>query len=174
MPFLAMGIDQSLTCTGVVITKVYDNGDREVTFSTSIMTQKDPKLPPLADTLVRAKDIANQLLEIIEIWKPDLIGLENLSYGSVGNATRNLAILFGVICTTLGIDEPKVVPPTTLKKFATGNGKATKADMLNAVQKEDPVFHSLLTTISIKGGRYDLADAFWIARWIENEDSKNP
>lgn len=166
-----MGIDQSLSCTGVVLTKRDDNGARTVVYSTAITTDKDPSLSPLADTLIRSKYIADKILDIEICWQPDYVALENLSYGSVGNATRNLAILFGVICTTLGLNNPNVIPPTTLKKFATGNGRATKKEMLDAILKEDSVFHHHLTNnVTIKAGRYDLADAFWISKWIENEN----
>lgn len=174
MPVLAMGIDQSLSCTGVVLRQVEDDGTSAVVYSQTISTSKDPSKSPIADTIIRSKIIADKLLDIQICWQPDYIALENLSYGSVGNATRNLAILFGVICTTMGLNEPSVVPPTTLKKFATGNGKASKKEMYEAIDREDPAFYNFLTNVTLKGGRHDLADAFWIAKWIDNENRKKP
>lgn len=174
MPTLAMGIDQSLSCTGVVLHQVEDDGSRAVVYSETISTTKDPSKSPIADTIIRSKIIADKLLDIQICWQPDYIALENLSYGSVGSATRNLAVLFGVICTTMGLQDPNAVPPTTLKKFATGNGKATKKEVLEAIDQEDPAFYNFLTKVTLKGGRHDLADAFWIAKWIENENRKKP
>lgn len=162
-----MGIDQSLTCTGVTITSIDDIGNRNVIFTESIHTVKSHHTCPIADTLTRANQIASRLEDIVLEHSPDWIGLENLSYGSVGNATRNLAILFGVICSTLKLDIPRVVPPTTLKKFATGNGKAGKKEMLAAIEYADINLFTQLDNMTIKAGKYDLADAYWIARWVE-------
>lgn len=166
MPTVTMGIDQSLTCTGVCIISTAEDGVRTSIVSDAIHTEPTMK-DPVADVLVRSMRIAEALKETTELYNPDYIAMENLSYGSVGNATRNLAILFGVICTTLGIDQPSVVPPTTLKKFATGNGKATKKDMLAAIEKEDKALFDYLDAKTIKSGKYDIADAYWIARWKE-------
>lgn len=163
----AMGIDQSLTCTGVTITSMDDMGNRKVIYSETIQTAKTHHTCPIADTLTRAHQIASRLEDIVQEFNPDWIGLENLSYGSVGNATRNLAILFGVICSTLKLDAPRVVPPTTLKKFATGNGRAGKKEMLAAIEKADSTFFNQLDKMTIKAGKYDLADAYWIARWVD-------
>lgn len=162
----AMGVDQSLSCTGVVITEIDDVGNRKVIHSESIQTVKTHHTCPIADTITRAVFIADRLKQIVHEYDPDWIGLENLSYGSVGNATRNLAILFGVICSALGLKAPRVVPPTTLKKFATGNGRAGKKEMLAAIEATDPIFFQTLNNMTIKAGKYDLADAYWIARWV--------
>lgn len=48
---------------------------------------------------------------------------------------RRLAELRGIlleICDTLDIQEPEGINPSTLKKWATGNGKANKQDMIQA------------------------------------------
>ncbi|WP_320888872.1 hypothetical protein [Bacteroides sp.] len=48
---------------------------------------------------------------------------------------RRLAELRGIlfeICDTLDIPEPEAVNPSSLKKWATGNGKAGKTDMVQA------------------------------------------
>lgn len=50
---------------------------------------------------------------------------------------RRLAELRGIlleICDTLDIPEPEAINPSTLKKWATGNGRATKEQMIRACE----------------------------------------
>lgn len=52
---------------------------------------------------------------------------------------RRLAELRGIlleICDTLNLAEPEAVNPSTLKKFATGNGRATKEQMIRACREK--------------------------------------
>lgn len=162
---VVMGIDQSLSCTGVVILEE-KGGIKTVLYHEAITTEKDPDATPMADTLTRAKYIAKQLADLQLVWDPDQIVLESLSFGSVGNATRNLAILFGIICVQLGLDDPDLVTPTSLKKYATSSGRANKKEMLAAIEQVNPELFSELNSYTIKQGKYDIADAFWIATWI--------
>lgn len=53
-----------------------------------------------------------------------------------------------------------LVPPSTLKLYTAGHGKATKAQMVRAVAAR----HQLdLSGVMVKDGRYDMADAFALA-----------
>lgn len=53
-----------------------------------------------------------------------------------------------------------MVPPSTLKLYTAGHGKATKAQMVRALAAR----HGLdLSDVLVKDGRYDLADAFGLA-----------
>ena len=53
-----------------------------------------------------------------------------------------------------------LVPPTTLKLYTAGHGKATKAQMVAALAAR----HQLdLSAVKVKDGRYDMADAFALA-----------
>lgn len=101
------------------------------------------------------------------------IQLEGLSYGSVGNATRNLAMLFGVLCNSLELSQPKTIAPTSLKKWATGRGDADKAMMLEAVRLEDPEFYNIVSQIPVSRGRYDIVDAYHLARNLEDRYESN-
>lgn len=166
MATVTMGIDQSLTCTGVTVLKTDSEGNVEILLTEAISTSKT-NLPPMADTIHRAKEIASKLDAIQVKYRPDYVAIESLSFGSAGNATRNLAILFGIICVAMGIDNPNLVPPTTLKKFATGNGRASKKDMLAAIEASNLGLFLILNNTTIKAGKYDIADAYWIARWME-------
>ena len=53
-----------------------------------------------------------------------------------------------------------MVPPSTLKLYTAGHGKATKAQMVRALAAR----HGLdLSRVMVKDGRYDMADAFALA-----------
>jgi Holliday junction resolvasome RuvABC endonuclease subunit len=64
----------------------------------------------------------------------DLVVIEGYSFGSKGRAVFNIGELGGVVRLSLweeGI--PYVdIPPTCLKKFATGRGNSSKDDVLQA------------------------------------------
>ena len=77
-------------------------------------------------------------------------------------AVKSLSELHGIlleVCDELGLPEPEYVNPMTLKKFATGNGKATKLDMINSC-KERFNFHPQ---------NDDHADAFWLFKYYCNK-----
>jgi len=53
-----------------------------------------------------------------------------------------------------------IVPPTTLKMYTTGHGKATKAQMVSALKAR----HGLdLSGVKVTHGKYDMADAYALA-----------
>lgn len=53
-----------------------------------------------------------------------------------------------------------LVPPSTLKLYTAGHGKATKAQMVRAVAARH---QTDLAGVMVKDGRYDMADAFALA-----------
>ena len=168
---VSMGIDQSLTCTGVVILRHY-NDQYEVLHVEAISTTKTG-LEDYADTLDRAIRIADRLVEISKEFEVTDYCIEGLSFGSAGNATRNLAMLMAIICLKLEITNPYTVPPTTLKKYATGNGRADKKAMLASIEQENEVLFNYLNPMTIKAGKYDLADAYYLSKHLlENNLTK--
>lgn len=165
-----MGIDQSLTSTGVVVVE-----NKKFIYSDVVRTSKTDLECPYADTLERAQCIAQELSMVVKSLEisNENIQLEGLSYGSVGNATRNLAMLFGVLCNSLELSQPKTIAPTSLKKWATGRGDADKAMMLEAVRLEDPEFYNIVSQIPVSRGRYDIVDAYHLARNLEDRYESN-
>lgn len=159
---IVLGIDQSLTSTGVCVIADID-GVHTIKYAGALATEPTG-LGGYADVLNRANDIADRIENIIDLYGVNEIAIEGLSFGSVGDATRNLAILFGIICSRLNIDNPYTVPPTTLKKYATGNGRAKKQDMLASIEEKDIELFEGLSKKTIKAGKYDMADAFWLSK----------
>jgi len=152
---LVLGIDQSYTSTGFVVLDSDKN----------IIDHGIIKSNPEDDMIQRARFIADQLVTIALKHKPKKIALEGLAFGSKGDATRDLGGLFFLIVDSLrhrfGF-EISVIPPTTLKKFATGNGRAKKQEMYSALPEQAILEMQYLKT----KGMYDVTDAYWICSYL--------
>jgi Holliday junction resolvasome RuvABC endonuclease subunit len=116
------------------------------------------------DIFERAHYITNQLINITNLYKPDHVALEGLSLSNFGNATRDLAGLQFVIVSMLRFYHGYniiIIPPKTVKKIATGNGNASKDDMIEHLPK---IVREEFAAIGYKKstGLKDLADAYWI------------
>ncbi len=151
-----LGIDQSLTCTGVCVLDQDLNILKAATISS----------PNSMDEFDRASYIAAVILTYIQSFNPTHVILEGLAFGSSGDATRKLAGLQFVIVTQIRsyCDIPiSIVAPTTLKKFATGSGKSKKPVMLEHVPSEAK---QILTSHFKKTkGLYDVVDAYFLASY---------
>lgn len=92
-----------------------------------------------------------------------MVAVEGPSYGSASlGGHEEMAWLRGTVQRALWLDRVPfmVVPPASLKLYATGNGRADKAAVLAAAENQ------LGLTIAgpVKDSRYDMADAYWLAR----------
>lgn len=155
-----LGIDQSYSSCGVVL---LDNG--KITDLDKIVGNKQ------WDCYDRAMDVARQIKWFCTANQPiDLVGIEGLAFNKRGNQTRDLAGLLFTIMIELRAnghrDSSVIVPPKTVKKFATGKGNATKEQMYEALPKD---VKDLFEEKGYKKttGRSDLTDAYWIARYRE-------
>lgn len=92
----------------------------------------------------------------------DLVVIEGSAYGAKGNAVEQLAALrYEVRVALWSLRIPfAIVSPTRLKVYTTGDGKAGKVKMVNAVVDGYGVPLKLWT---VAQGRYDVADAFALA-----------
>lgn len=155
-----LGIDQSFTSTGLVV------------FEDNLLIYKDifsssKKNGDIHQIFERVIEVKNRVIQVCIEHHIDKVNIEGLGFGARGDATRNLAGLqFGIVCDLiekLNI-RPMVIAPTSLKKKATGSGKATKEEMVSSIQLIDGNFHEYLLSIPKTKGRYDLADAYWLAK----------
>jgi Holliday junction resolvasome RuvABC endonuclease subunit len=160
---MILGIDQSFTSTGLVTW----NGSEVVNYQL-VKTDKDD-LDPLA-LFKRCIKISDIIISIIDNTPITQVNLEGLGFGSVGNATRNLAMLQASIITRIIEKHPyveiNIIPPTTLKKFATGAGKAGKQEMYDALPQE---IKNKFKDIKKTKGLYDLTDAFFLAVYTKDK-----
>lgn len=156
-----IGIDQSFTCTGVVVL-VDGQMTRFETISTKDLKDKDIHF--------RANFIAEQLASIIYIEKPDRISMEGLAFQQIGNATRDLAGLQFVLINkiTYQMGHPvELHTPLAVKKLATGSGKSKKEQVIEALP--DDVLAAFKAAKYVKTrGLADLADAYFIAKCSES------
>ena len=169
-----MGIDQSLTCTGVVVLDIMSNmGSREpnieVDYAGSIKTVKGED-DFIFDTLKRGNQIVEELVTIAMDNGVDVICFETPSLASKGNATRTLPLLLGIILRGLnevvkghGIQMYHVAPKS-LKKIATGSGNASKDEMFEQLAVDCPELHADLLGKPKSVGRYDQTDAYYLAK----------
>ena len=153
---LTMGIDQSFTSTGLVIL----DGKNLIHYEV-IHSSKDREI------VGRLQQIYQRILKLTIHFKPDHIIIEGLGFGARGNATRDLGGLFYCIqdrlIHDLNFDSIHTVAPTSLKKFATNFGKASKQQMLEALPEDI----SMVFTHHYKKtkGLMDLVDGYWLAEW---------
>lgn len=184
-----LSIDQSMASCAYV---VFDNGVpifKEVLHTTG----SEKKAGTSSDWCLYFKNPAEQMAyitakiaDVCESFEIDHIVLESLSFGSVGNATRDLAGLFFCIQLTLlregySMDNLHTVAPTSVKSWArkqlTGeeqevkdkNGKMGKLkmgkdEMMRVCDMLQPNFLDGYTKSGKKGGATDLADAYLIGR----------
>lgn len=147
-----IAVDQSLTKTGII---VFNNEKIEhfEIFKTS--TNHDP--------YQRSWDIATRISDLASIHKPNKIAIEGLAFNTQGNATRDLAGLQFTIITKLRfVDHISVtiIPPTTIKKIATGKGNSKKGMLFKCLPDG---IKNLFQNAGFKKttGLLDLTDAYW-------------
>lgn len=143
-----MGLDPSLTCTGVVVVGPPTHEGAESVFGAVIKTKP-------GDITPRLDLIAGEIMELVLLHRPELICIEGLAFGARGQAMLDLAGLHHVIRRDLMHYRVEVVAPQALKKFVTGKGNTKKDQMRLAVYKKWGV--EFLTT--------DETDAYALAQW---------
>lgn len=189
MSEMYLGIDQSFRSTGLCLAD--ENGKVLHDHLIRIDPDKDEEIMEYVE-LGEFKDLdkswqkiilARRVRTLVAEWYRQLldtlpsdvllhVNIEGLGFGSVGDNTRSLAGLqFLMIDSLLTINDNyacyvtpsiEVIPPTTLKKFATGNGKADKNGMFDSLPEETKERY---TKVLKTKGRSDLTDAYWLSMW---------
>ena len=182
----SIGVDQSLTCTGIVagLPSFGLSEDFEMLKYVTITTNKDTDTTTLTKaatmhwgedqvkTIARCSIVANQVIDFCKEFCAEHLkdgdtlsfSIEGLAWGARGNAVRDLASLQGLIIEAalrgLPVDNVSIISPTTVKKRATGDGKAKKDALFESLP---PDAHDKFLEYKKTKGRYDLTDAYWIA-----------
>ena len=175
---ITVGIDYSLTspCVCVSRDKTFSNSffyflnDRK-----SVVGKHHNILGEQHDEYLtdqeRYENIASWVLSILASFnKEDLVILiEGYSFGSTGRVF-NIAENCGILKYMLYKEGFKffTVPPTVVKKYATGKGNATKERMYEAFVKDTLVeLHSIISpTTKLGSPTTDIVDAWYIARYM--------
>ncbi|WPH58185.1 RuvC-like resolvase [Streptomyces phage LuckySocke] len=149
-----VGLDQSYSGFGVV--KLDSDGDVQKTLW---------KFPPKDSDGMRLGDIYVILVTLFtqcqNAYDEVHVAMEGYANGRTFNREK-MGELGGIVklshASVFGTD-PTVVPPTSLKKFVTGKGTASKDDMVNAVQSK---WSKDVTNNNI-------ADAYGLAEYMRSE-----
>lgn len=175
---IAVGIDYSLTspCVCVARDTIYENSyfhflnDRKSTMGVFENVMGDGHDDYLIDQQ-RYENIANWVINIIAPLDPtDLhIMIEDYSFGSKGKVFH-IAENCGTLKFLLYKNNYKfhTVPPTVVKKFATGKGNATKDSMYETFQQETGKDLIKVLTPKCKLGSpvTDVVDAWYLAKYM--------
>lgn len=125
----------------------------------------------------RYENIASWVLTILADFKKEeiVVLIEDYSFGSKGKVF-NLAENCGILKYLLYKNGYRffTVPPTVVKKFATGKGNATKDKMYEAFMNDTQVdLHNIISpTTKLGSPTTDIVDAWYIARYMFEMNSK--
>jgi len=148
---LVMGIDPSLTGTGVVLV----NEDHGVVEATKFTTDAGEIL------LKRAIYIASNIEDFYKKYNPDVVSLESPTFGSFTSETMN--VLFNFILNVFLKNKTFVVSPAPLQVHSYIKGWMRENGYVapSKVEKKH-IRQAIINKIGIKL-RNDEADAYWIA-----------
>lgn len=145
----AMGLDLSLAATGLVVIAAGD----EVVEKRLIKTKKSE----FFDDTERYAYIRDEIMRSVVEHSPSAIVIEGPAFAKLEKRTYELA---GAVKVHFYDEEHPFVmmQPNTLKKEATGNGRATKDDMVVAAQEFDPEItdHNLADALHLARQAWDL------------------
>ena len=180
---IVMGIDPSINCTGICI---YDT-EHNTNIYYMIVGKATKKMLEFNNKYIHIYDYKKELFKneeyyvkearktkniynickyiqhIINLYKPSIVYMEGVSYGSTSSsAIVDLSGLNYCIRAVLLTNDIhfKILSPTSVKKFAVGNGGVEKDVMIASWKKLDKNI-SDITKIKLD----DLADSFFIAHY---------
>ena len=127
-------------------------------------------MPLYDDDLDRWDKISKWAMDVMQDWSIDLCVLEDYSFASTGR-TFQIGEHFGLLKYKMkrSIIPFVTVPPTVLKKFATGKGNAKKEQMYEAFVEQTgfDIRKELGITRKLASPETDCIDAYFIAQYIK-------
>ena len=133
---LFIGIDQSYTGFGLVVLDETGHCHQK-----SLLKYPSSKYKSDSERLLK---IYQDLVDFFFIHQSSgaeiVVAMEGYAYGAKLNREK-LGELGGIVKLAVQLvllTDPISVPPTTLKQYVTGNGRASKDDMVSGVQQWDP------------------------------------
>lgn len=112
-----------------------------------------------ANNYAEHKEFRDTLIRYIKEHNIKVITAEDVTVGTHFNSVRKLSEYRGVlleVCDELDLPEPIFINTSTIKKFATNNGKATKDQMIQA----------MIDQYRITPVDDNACDAFWLYKLI--------
>lgn len=125
-----MGIDLSLTSTGIAVT------DFQTLAATLAVKSSGKRSDTLAQREARLRDILKRIEAAVIRYQPHLAVVEAPSFGSVGGSSHDRSGLWWAVLHMLCDYHVPVaqVAPTQRAKYGTGNGRADKKVVHSLVQ----------------------------------------
>ena len=178
---ITVGIDYSLTSPCVCISKdktfsnsyFYFLNDRKTVQGKFHNILGEEHEEYLTDQ-ERYENIASWVLTILGGFEKEevVVLIEDYSFGSKGKVF-NLSENCGILKYMLYKNDYKffTVPPTVVKKYATGKGNATKEKMYEAFVAETGIeLHNIISpTTKLGSPTTDVVDAWYIARYMQEK-----
>lgn len=176
-----VGIDYSMTSPGLCFINE-DGSIRQLYYFTQKpkMEGKQSDLieglsyPIYGDDIERFEKLGKICVDLIKSQNEEChIGIEGYSFGSSGSRVFQIAENCGILKLILKMNgfSFKTVPPSVVKKLATGKGNSSKEPVYQSfVEKTGIKLHETLKlkTEKVVSPISDMADAYWIAQWIRN------
>lgn len=180
---ITIGIDPSINCTGVCVynslsnnhtyymivskctkkMREFVNDNVHIIEYNRLESNKGEYQTKEFNKATNIYNICTIIRDIIQLYEPDLVQMEGVSYGSRGSAALvdlaglNFAIRMTIIRENIQFN---ILAPTTIKKFAVGDGGAEKDVMIASWKKLDK---NIVNISEIKLD--DLADSYFIAHY---------
>ncbi|MGE0172905.1 MAG: crossover junction endodeoxyribonuclease RuvC [Oligoflexales bacterium] len=151
-----LGIDPGSKVTGFAIL----SSDKTVRLQPSDFTVLDAgalKPHPSISVFEKMTSLHQAVGDLIAEWKPDVCVIEKAFVGINVSSALRLGEVRGAIIAAFGSRKTKIVEvaPKTVKRVITGNGNATKEDVLQCIK--------LLMKVEIGNLPFDVSDALAIA-----------
>lgn len=168
--------DYSMTCPALCVFT-----DDTLVWHVNHRTRKT--LPPLPSVTWGTSSAEGEVPRYIELaqWtyrvvadvEPDVFVLEDYAFGGKGRITQlseNVGVLKAMLFAQFPTLRVMTIAPTTIKKYATGNGRAQKEDMWHAFVAQHPDADPWPGLVSPKATSLgsplaDIADAYFLARY---------
>ena len=182
---MSIGIDYSMTCPAVCY---YTPDLAQFWYSQGHETRIGLPIPNLAACYLTPKDtvseraafLATYCVHWIKQFDPIRVWIEDYAFAATGRVFHigeNTGILKHFLDNESIAYTP--VPPTVVKKFATGKGNADKHKMTDAFLRDYPPAVAWIRQffprykdgqILAKSPLSDLADAYWIAKYAYTQE----
>lgn len=172
-----LGIDYSFTCPALCLT---DGVTHRWWVHYKLHGKPYQPLPEVewaistVDTEVqRYLELAAWVVSVVTITQPDAIVLEDYAFGGKGRITQlseNAGVLKGQLFQQMPTIPLHVVAPTTMKKFATGSGRADKDIIWASFIQKEPTrkdWHERChpKAKKITSPAADIADSYFLAHY---------
>lgn len=175
------GIDYSLTSPAICM---YESGDLNNFDSYKIMYLTNNKKgltsiesscyknivgiwnPSFENQQERYEFIADRFIDFIDDNDVDSVYIEDYAFAAHGRVFH-IAENCGLLKYKLyqGNIETNLVPPTVIKKFATGKGNSNKNTMYESFVKETEITFGLQQGKDVGNPYSDIVDSYWICRY---------